>query len=130
VAHSASQSVYQHLTERLNRFPQGAPPSKLLTKILMVLFEEKDAERVSLLPIIPFTARRAARIWQLSDSASRKILDGLAQKALLVDFEVAGEMQYVLPPPMAGFFEFSMMRIRDDIDQKLLGELFYQYLNV
>ena len=31
---------------------------------------------------------------------------------------------------MAGFFEFSMMRVRDDIDQKLLSELFYQYLNV
>ena len=130
MGHSASQSAYQRLTERLNRFPQGAPPSKLLTKILMVLFEEKDAERVSLLPIKPFTARRAARIWQVSDSASRKVLDGLAQKALLVDFEIAGDMYYVLPPPMAGFFEFSMMRIRDDIDQKLLSELFYQYLNV
>ena len=31
---------------------------------------------------------------------------------------------------MAGFFEFSMMRIREDIDQKALSELFYQYLNV
>jgi formate hydrogenlyase subunit 6/NADH:ubiquinone oxidoreductase subunit I len=31
---------------------------------------------------------------------------------------------------MAGFFEFSMMRLRGDIDQHLLGELFYQYLNV
>jgi ferredoxin len=31
---------------------------------------------------------------------------------------------------MAGFFEFSLMRIRTDIDQKLLSELFYQYLNV
>ena len=130
MAHTVEQSAYRRLTERLNRFPQGAPPSKLLTKILMVLFKEKDAERVSLLPIRPFTARRAARIWQVPNSASRKILDGLAQKALLVDFEVAGEMHYVLPPPMAGFFEFSMMRIRDDIDQKLLGELFFEYLNV
>jgi len=130
MAHTVEQSAYRRLTERLNRFPQGAPPSKLLTKILMVLFKEKDAERVSLLPIRPFTARRAARIWQVPNSVSRKILDGLAQKALLVDFEVAGEMHYVLPPPMAGFFEFSMMRIRDDIDQKLLGELFFEYLNV
>ena len=130
MAHTVEQSAYRRLTERLNRFPQGAPPSKLLTKILMVLFKEKDAERVSLLPIRPFTARRAARIWQVSNSVSRKILDGLAQKALLVDFEVAGEMHYVLPPPMAGFFEFSMMRVRDDIDQKLLGELFFEYLNV
>jgi formate hydrogenlyase subunit 6/NADH:ubiquinone oxidoreductase subunit I len=39
-------------------------------------------------------------------------------------------MQYVLPPPMAGFFEFSLMRIRKDIDQKVLSELFYQYMNV
>jgi ferredoxin len=31
---------------------------------------------------------------------------------------------------MAGFFEFSLMRIRNDIDQKVLSELFYQYLNV
>jgi ferredoxin len=31
---------------------------------------------------------------------------------------------------MAGFFEFSLMRIRDDIDQKVLSELFYQYMNV
>ncbi len=34
------------------------------------------------------------------------------------------------PPPMAGFFEFSLMRTRGDIDQKLLSELYYQYLNV
>ncbi len=130
MAHTVEHSAYQRLTERLNRFPQGAPPSELLTKILMVLFDRKEAERVSLLPIRPFTASRAARIWCLPESETRKILDSLASKALLVDFEVTGEMQYVLPPPMAGFFEFSMMRIRDDIDQKLLGELFYEYLNV
>jgi hypothetical protein len=31
---------------------------------------------------------------------------------------------------MVGFFEFSMMRIRRDLDQKVLAELFYQYINV
>jgi ferredoxin len=130
MGHSIAQSAYRRLTERLNRFPQGAPPSKLLTKILMVLFEEKEAEFVSLLPIKPFTAQKAARIWKVSERESRKFLNRLSKKALLVDFEIAGEMHYVLPPPMAGFFEFSMMRVREDIDQKLLGELFYEYLNV
>ena len=130
MAHIAAQSAYQRLTERLNRFPQGAPPSALLTKILMILFDEKEAELVSLLPIKPFTAKRAARIWRIPESRARMFLDRLADKALLVDFAVAGETRYVLPPPMAGFFEFSMMRVRHDIDQKLLGELFYEYLNV
>jgi ferredoxin len=31
---------------------------------------------------------------------------------------------------MLGFFEFSLMRTRGDIDQKTLSELYYQYLNV
>jgi ferredoxin len=31
---------------------------------------------------------------------------------------------------MAGFFEFSMMRLRGDLDQKLLAELFYEYITV
>jgi ferredoxin len=29
---------------------------------------------------------------------------------------------------MAGFFEFSLMRVREDIDQKTLSELFYDYI--
>ena len=130
MAHIGSQSAYQRLTERLNRFPQGAPPAELLTKILKVLFDQREAELVSLLPIRPFTVKRAADVWHMSESRAHKILDRLAEKALLVDFYVDGDMQYVLPPPMAGFFEFSMMRIRKDIDQRLLAELFYQYLNV
>ena len=130
MAHSASQSAYRRLNERLNRFPQGAPPSQLLTKILMLLFDRREAELVSLLPIRPFSARRAASVWQMSEKEAANILDQLAGKALLVDFMCNGEMLYVLPPPMAGFFEFSMMRIRSDIDQQLLSELFFEYLNV
>lgn len=61
---------------------------------------------------------------------TRTILDELADRAVLVDAERDGETTYTLPPPMAGLFEFSMMRMRGDVDQKLLGELFYQYMNV
>jgi len=85
---------------------------------------------VSLLPIKPFSAEKAAKIWKINPLAAEKVLDELASRALLVDMEHDGQILYALPPPMAGFFEFSMMRIRDDVDQKALGELFYQYLNV
>ena len=30
MAHATSRGAYRQLTERLNRFPQGAPPSELL----------------------------------------------------------------------------------------------------
>jgi Pyruvate/2-oxoacid:ferredoxin oxidoreductase delta subunit len=130
MAHHTLKTSYSGLVDRLNRFPQGAPPSELLNKILKILFSEKEAQLVSLLPIKPFTAEKAGQIWKTDLNTTRKILDALSDRALLVDMDQNGEQQYSLPPPMAGFFEFSMMRIRNDIDQQTLSELFYQYLNV
>ena len=130
MAHATSRGAYQRLTDRLNRFPQGAPPSELLYRILQMLFSEREAGLVAQLPIRPFTAKKAAQIWGMSAAEARVVLDALASRAILLDVEGPGGVVYALPPPMAGFFEFSMMRVRDDIDQKLLSELFYQYLTV
>jgi NAD-dependent dihydropyrimidine dehydrogenase PreA subunit len=130
MAHSTLKSGYSRLVERLNRFPQGAPPSHLLDKILQILMSEKEAHLISVLPIKPFTVEKASEIWKVNQAEAQKILDELSNRALLVDVERNGKTIYTLPPPMAGFFEFSMMRIRNDIDQHTLSELFYQYLNV
>ncbi len=130
MSHIAHASAYQQLVERLNRFPQGAPPSELLFKILKVLFSEQDARLMSLTPIRPFTVKKIAGIWKMSAKDARLKLDDLADRGLLVDLESDGEPLYVLPPPMAGFIEFSLMRVRTDIDQKNLSELLHQYLNV
>jgi len=121
---------YNSLIQRLNIFPQGAPPSELFFKILKILFSEREAKLVSLLPIKPFTDKKAAAIWKLNLSDAKIILNDLANRGILLDYENDGNTTYVLPPPMAGFFEFSLMRYRNDIDQKVLSELFYQYLNV
>jgi len=121
---------YGLLTHRLNRFPQGAPPSELLTKILSLLFTEEEAALVGQLPMRPFSAASAAQIWGIREVDAFRILEGLAKRALLLDAEHNGEKTYVLPPPMSGFFEFSMMRVRGDIDQGALSGLFYQYLNM
>ena len=130
MSHHAPKSGYRQLTERLNKFPQGAPPSVPLSKILAILLSEKEAELVSRLPVMPFTARRAAKALQMQEKDARALLDGLAARALLLDLEQNGRTVYLLPPPMAGFFEFSLMRVRTDIDQKALSALFYEYLNV
>jgi len=130
MAHHLQKSGYPALVRRLNRFPQGAPPSYLLNRILKILFSEREAGLVSLLPIKPFSTEKAAKIWKMKPGDAQAVLDELASRALLVDTDHDGKSVYTLPPPMAGFFEFSMMRLRTDIDQKMLAELFYQYLNV
>jgi NAD-dependent dihydropyrimidine dehydrogenase PreA subunit len=130
MSHTTLKTGYEHLVDRLNRFPQGAPASETLFKILAMLFSEREAQLVALLPIKPFSVETAARSWKLDILQAQKILDELSSRAILVDVERDGKSSYTLPPPMAGFFEFSMMRLRGDVDQKALGELFYQYMNV
>jgi Na+-translocating ferredoxin:NAD+ oxidoreductase RNF subunit RnfB len=121
---------YNKLTQRINLFPQGAVDSDLLFEILKILFSEKEAGLVSLLPIKPFIEKKAARIWKIRETEARGILNDLADRGLLTDIERNEDVLYSMPPPMAGFFEFSLMRYRNDIDQKTLSELYYQYMNV
>ncbi len=129
MSHLTARAAYESLAERLNRFPQGAPPSDLLFAILRLLFSEREAALVAQLPIRPFNVETAARRWKVSTADAQRTLDALADRAILLDVESEdGRRSYVLPPPMAGFFEFSMMRLRGDLDQRLLAELFYQYI--
>ena len=130
MGHLTSRDAYRNLEDRINWFTQGAPPSETLTKILNLLFTEKEAKWVAMLPIRPFSLKKAAQIWGTTEGKAEKLLDHLCEKGLLVDSYHNGVRQFVLPPPMIGFFEFALMRTRGDIDQKYLSELFYQYLNV
>lgn len=131
MAHQTLRSAYDRLSDRLNKFPQGAPPTALLHQILQLLFSEKEADLVALLPIKPFTAAKAAEAWKVGEAEARKTLDNLADRAILLDYiGKDGKTRYMLPPPMVGFFEFSMMRVREDLDQKTLAELYHQYVVV
>jgi Pyruvate/2-oxoacid:ferredoxin oxidoreductase delta subunit len=130
MAHHYSNSLYDRLADRLNQFPQGAPLSDSLFAILKILFSEKEAGLVAQLPIKPFTVDRAAAIWKLDKATAQNMLEDLAGRAMLLDMEQNGQQMFCLPPPMAGFIEFALMRTRGDIDQKYLSELYYQYMNV
>ena len=130
MGHLTTRDAYKNLEDRINWFTQGAPASESLTRILQLLFTEKEAKWVSRLPIRPFNLKKAASLWGTTEAKAEKLLDHLCEKGLIVDSYYKGTRQFVLPPPMIGFFEFALMRTRGDIDQKYLSELFYQYLDV
>ncbi len=130
MGHNTARKGYEKLVDRLNKFPLGAPPSETLYKILNVMFSEEEAQLVSVLPIKPFKAKVAAKIWKKTEEEATVILNELASRALLIDVNIDGNPTYAMPPPMAGFFEFSLMRVGGKLDQKVLSELFHQYINV
>jgi len=108
MGHLTVRSGYKTLVERINRFPQGAAPTPTLFKILQLLMTEKEAEYVSLLPIKPFKIATAANAWRMSITETQSLIETLASRGILLDVEnLNGEMEYSLPPPMAGFFTSS-----------------------
>ena len=54
----------------------------------------------------------------------------MADKGIVMDLRKGDDVRYILTPTVVGFFEFSMMRIRDsdEIDQKKLAELYHRYM--
>ena len=130
VSHLVAKDAYKSLEERINKYPQGAPKSETLNEILKLLFSEREADLVSKLPVRPFNSARASKAWKLPLDETEKILEELASRAILLDMETKEDRLFMLPLPMAGFFEFSLMRIGKNVNQKALAELYYQYLNV
>lgn len=129
-AHHTLRTGYSRLVDHLNRFPQCAPPSLLLIKILKMLFSENKAEWVANVPMKSFTAERVSNIWKMDGASAQKVLDALANRSILVVIDHNGISEYTLSPPMVGFLEFSLMRVRSDINQKVLNKLFYHYLKI
>lgn len=130
MAHHSVKPAYEELTRRMNRFPTGATPSELLYEILARIFTEEEARLVAQLPLAPFKVAAAARAWKVSPAEAERTLDRLAAKGLVVDTGLNGQRVYFMPPPMAGFFELTLMRVPPDGSQKALAELFFRYVNV
>ncbi len=53
MGHITSKNAYKSLEERINWFTQGAPASETFYKILQVLFTEKEAKVMAMLPVSP-----------------------------------------------------------------------------
>ncbi|MBN2529614.1 MAG: 4Fe-4S binding protein [Deltaproteobacteria bacterium] len=128
MGHLAKSKEHRLLREQLDRYPLGAPGEERIMEILETIFTKEEAHLAARLPMgftaaKPLSKKLGLPIFELTAK-----LDAMADKGLVLDLEIGGEIKYCLPPTLVGLFEFSMMRVRDDIDQTKLAELFHLYL--
>ena len=82
-------------------------------KILDYLLEDDELEVMChMRPTIPFTASALAVLSGFSVKKTKKILDGIAEKACFIDFQIPKTKQkvYIMIPYAPGLFEFQMVR--------------------
>jgi len=129
MGHLVGKSVYQRLQARLDLMPVGAPAQRALVDILKLLFTDDEAFIASRMPVRFATITTIQKRTGKSIQYLEKRLNQMASKGLVIDLQFEDRPTcYVLLPTVIGFFEFTMMRMRNDFDQKLLARLYDEYL--
>ncbi len=114
----------------MRQTPLGFPDGPAAEEVLRLLFRPEEAEVVARLPLVPMTARRIARRLGRPEHEVVPLLDGMADRGLIIDLRDDGERSgrprtwYCIAPPVVGFFEFSLMRRRSDVDQGALARAY------
>jgi NAD-dependent dihydropyrimidine dehydrogenase PreA subunit len=128
MGHRTAGGVYASLRERLDRQPIGMPDGKSALELLQHLYEPEEASLALRLPLKFQSTGRLSRATGIPEKELDDRLQRMADRGLVFDVERKGKRYYMLAPTVVGFFEFSMMRVRDDIDQKQVARLLHEYL--
>ncbi len=124
----AKEELYRALALRLNKNPVGSPVNGTLMDILHRLYTEAEAAVGGKFPLLPVTLDRIAEITGAEREELKNLLDGMADKGLVLDLPRRDAVYYMLAPMVVGFFEYTFMRVRDEVNMKDLAELFERYM--
>jgi len=87
MGHLSTSRNHIRLMKRLDQFVPGTPDSKYLYEILKLIFTEEEAILCSVMPLNYFTLTEISQKWGKSKAQSEEILQSLADKGLVYDFE-------------------------------------------
>ncbi len=119
--------AYQRLQQRLDRMPTGAPDSPVFQRILRLLFTPDQAALAVQMPTLCSLQSLADRVGRPVDEVA-PVVEEMARRGLVFDLEHRGQRWVSLAPVVIGFFEFTFMRVRDDVAIDDLAVLFDEYL--
>ena len=128
MGHVSAKDAYESLQQRLDRFPMGAPGRETIRAILRTVWREDEAELGSKLRFRLESPGAISRRTGIPKEELVPRLRDMADRGLVFDVTVRGRTGYMLTPTVVGFFEFSMMRVRDDLDQAALAKLYHRYM--
>lgn len=129
MGHVVSKRAYHDLQKRLDMMPIGAPAHRAFFELLEELYTPEECRVAAAIPLRLASLEAIAKNAGLPERRTAAVLDALATKGLVVDMPRGDRPTlYFLNPTVIGFFEFTMMRVRQDIDQRRVAELMWHYM--
>jgi len=127
--HVSAPKDYLLLQRHLDKNVVTAPYSPVFIKILQILFTPEQAALACKFPVTPTAIDTLARKLSIPVDELDGIVTDMAMRGLVFDTYHNDVRFIVLAPVVWGFFEFTFMRVRDDVPQAELATLFEQYLS-
>ena len=124
-----SKQVLEALIARLDQYQIGAPATPEMFEILSILFKEEEAHIGSCFPVGPTTLESLAKKTGRSPELLEPQLESMAEKGLVMDQVLRGRRFYMLVPTLIGFFEFTFMRLNQELPYKRLADLMERLFN-
>jgi Pyruvate/2-oxoacid:ferredoxin oxidoreductase delta subunit len=126
------QALARRLQHGSTTFVEPSDPEarRAWQDILETLFSVEEAALAVKIPVIPCSLELIVGRAGEDRERVKARLEAMADKGLVLDLPDArtGETMYMLPPPMVGFLEFSMMRLADHLPKARLAESYDTYL--
>lgn len=126
MGHRVGKDLYRSLGTKIDGLNLRAPWSETLRAVLQHLFSPEDADFILRIPWGMSSISRIAQVTGKREGELSPLLERLAEKGLVVDLVVGGEMHYMPAPIVVGLFEFALMRTGPDTREA--ARLFSDYL--
>lgn len=120
-------NAYEQLREILDTHPAGAPKSPSFEEILRTLFGEEEAELAVHMSFSPKSVADIAKSAGIPAGEAEKILERMAERAIIFGREKNGQKFYALLPTIPGLFEFPFMKGGNSPTIRKLGKLWEKY---
>ena len=128
MGHIISKDIYRQLGQTLDNTPVRMPWTPAMRAMLESLYTPEEAELITRMPHRPSRIERVAKVSGFEESRLRRLLPDMCSKGIVCDIHDGDGYRYMISPIVIGFFEFSMMRTRGDIDPAKWAELFQAYM--
>ena len=110
MGHLVGKDIYKRLGKKIDNLTIRAPWNDSLYEILKELYSSEEAELIIKMPFGLATIERIQKITGLERAKLQQLLEGLAQKGLVTDFQLRGEYYYAPSPMVIGIFSASNIK--------------------
>jgi Pyruvate/2-oxoacid:ferredoxin oxidoreductase delta subunit len=119
--------AYEKLRTVLDAHPTGAPPSPAIDRILRILFTPEEAALSAVMSFAPRPVPAIAAKAGLDPADAERMLEAMADRAVVFCREKDGKRSYGLLPTIPGLFEFPFMKGRTRPEHEELAKLWDEY---